>query len=256
LENHGLEDTGITPPLIDLHSHLLPGVDDGSDSAAQSVAVAERFWNEGVREVCLTPHVLLSQTAGASRAAMLARFAAAYQALVSANVQSPLRLWRGAEIMIDEPPGARHDLCAPLTLGESNAVLIEFSPMITSAAVLGSVRALCDRGLVPLIAHPERYKCCSPETVHSWRQAGAWTQGDATTAATGAHGRGGRLRALMRVGLIDLLAGDNHGDERSLAATYRHLVAAGQPAAAVQLCSAAAQALLNAAARPTPVSVE
>lgn len=244
------------PPLIDLHSHLLPGVDDGCATSAQSAQVAERFYNEGVRALCLTPHVLLSQTAGAAPAALLVRFDAAHQALLAATGQSSLRFWRGAEIMIDEPPGARHDLSAPLTLGESNTVLIEFSTVITSAAVLGSVRALCDLGLVPLIAHPERYTCCSSDTVHSWRQAGAWIQGDATSAALGTHGHGDRVRALMRVGLVDVLAGDNHGDDRSLAAAYRHFLAAGHAAAATQLCSAAAQALLNGAARPTPMSVE
>ena len=63
-----------TPPLIDLHSHLLPGVDDGSATPELSAQVAAKFWNEGVRQLCLTPHILLSETAGASRAAVLARF--------------------------------------------------------------------------------------------------------------------------------------------------------------------------------------
>ncbi len=67
---------------------------------------------------------------------------------------------------------------------------------------------------------------------------------------------GERVRALMRVGSVDLLAGDNHGDERSLGDTYCHLVAARQSAAAAQLCSSAAQALLNGTARPSPISVE
>ncbi len=245
-----------TPPLVDLHSHLLPGVDDGSASPAQSAMVAERFWNEGVREICLTPHVFLSQTSGAPRAALLSRFAAAYEALLGATAQSSLRFLSGAEIMIDEPLGARHDLCMPLTLGDSSAVLIEFPSFITGAAVVGTVRRLCERGLVPLIAHPERYECCSPDAVNGWREAGAWIQADATTAAFGAHGRGDRARALLRSGLVDVLAGDNHGDDRSLGAAYRHLVAAGHAPAAAQLCSAAAQALLSDSARPTPLSVE
>jgi len=247
---------GKTPPLIDLHCHLLPGVDDGSATAAQSAEVAERLWNHGVREVCLTPHVRLSETAGAPRAALLAGFASAYESLLAATAKSSMRFWSGAEIMINEPPSARHDLGAPLTLGESSAILIEFPASITSAAVVGTVRALRDRALVPLIAHPERYECCLPDTVNSWREAGAWIQADATTAVFGAHGRGERARGLLRLGLVDVLAGDNHGDDRSLGAAYRFLVAAGHADAADQLCSASARALLSGAPRPAPLSVE
>lgn len=246
---------GETPPLVDLHSHLLPGVDDGSATPARSAEVAEKFWNDGVREICLTPHVPLSETAGAPRAALLARFAAAYEALLAATAKSSMRFWRGAEIMINEPPTARHDLGVPLTLGESSAILIEFPSSITSAAVVGTVRALRDRALVPLIAHAERYDCCLPDTVNSWREAGAWIQADATSAAFGAHGRGERARGLLRFGLVDVLAGDNHGDDRSLAAAYHHLVGAGHSAAAAQLCSANPRALLSGAPRLASLSV-
>ena len=251
-----MSNEGDTPPLIDLHCHLLPGVDDGSATPAQSAAVTARLWNEGVREICLTPHVTLSRTAGAPRVALLARFAAAHEAMRTATALLPMRFWRGAEIMIDEPPGARHDLAVPLTLGESSAVLIEFPISITSAAVVGTVRALCDRALVPLIAHPERYDCYSPDAVDSWRRAGAWIQATATRAVVGTHPRGERVRALLHFGLVDLLAGDNHGDDRSLVPAYRLLVAAGHAAAAAQLCSSAALALLRGAPRPTPMSIE
>jgi protein-tyrosine phosphatase len=138
-----------TPPLIDLHSHLLPGVDDGSATPELSAQVAVKFWNDGVRQLFLTPHVLLSETAGASRAAVIERFDAAHQALMAATGQSPLLLLRGAEVMIDEPPGARHDLGAPLTLGESNAVLIEFPSSITSPG-----------------GHPKSPTCGHPKLLH------------------------------------------------------------------------------------------
>jgi len=254
-ESIPVQEIGDIPPLIDLHCHLLPGVDDGARTAEQSAQVVRNFWNEGVREVCLTPHLLLSETAGATRAARVALCDRAHQALLAATGPSPLRIWRGCELMIDEPPSDRHDLSAPLTLGASRALLIEFSHSITHASVSGTVRALRDRGLVPLIAHPERYECCSPHAVDEWRHEGAWIQCDATSAAFGTHWRGPRARELLSFGLVDMLAGDNHGDDRSLTAAYRHLVAAGNAAAAERLCSAAARALLEGGERLPPLSV-
>jgi protein-tyrosine phosphatase len=244
------------PPLVDLHSHLLPGVDDGSATPAQSAEVAERFWNDGVREICLTSHVLLSETAGSSRAALLARFAAAYEALLSATTKSSMRFWRGAEVMINEPPTTAHDLGMPLRLGDSSAMLIEFPTSITSAAVVGTVSLLRDRAIVPLIAHPERYECCSPDTVNSWREAGAWIQTDATNTAFSANGRGDRARVLLSFGLVDVFAGDNHGDHRSLAAAYRHLVSMGHAVAAAKLCSSNPLAILHDTQRPERTTLQ
>jgi tyrosine-protein phosphatase YwqE len=71
-------------------------------------------------------------------------------------------------------------------------------------------------GLTPVLAHPERYACCTPEVVKRWRALGALMQVDGTTLASG-RGRGERARALLAEGLADILAGDNHGDSRTLA---------------------------------------
>ena len=51
--------------MIDLHSHLLPGVDDGSPSIAKTVPVLERFASEGVECLVLTPHLIASRAADA-----------------------------------------------------------------------------------------------------------------------------------------------------------------------------------------------
>ncbi|MFN2316895.1 MAG: CpsB/CapC family capsule biosynthesis tyrosine phosphatase, partial [Gemmatimonadales bacterium] len=47
--------------MIDLHSHLLPGVDDGSKSVSQSVRVLRMFADKGITAVCLTPHMTVSR---------------------------------------------------------------------------------------------------------------------------------------------------------------------------------------------------
>jgi len=71
-------------------------------------------------------------------------------------------------------------------------------------------------GLVPILAHPERYTSCSVQTVRAWRELGAVMQVDATTL-TLPRNRGDRARDLVRHGLADILAADNHGDERNVA---------------------------------------
>jgi hypothetical protein len=77
-------------------------------------------------------------------------------------------------------------------------------------------------GLIPLVAHPERYSCCTPALVSRWKAAGAVMQVDATTALH-ARTRGERARDLVANGLADILAADNHGDERSVAIAFEAL---------------------------------
>src|SRR3954470_15935548 len=61
LRTHGPSSPEIAYAMIDLHSHLLPGVDDGSRSIESSVAVLEKFAAEGVELVVLTPHLNVSR---------------------------------------------------------------------------------------------------------------------------------------------------------------------------------------------------
>jgi tyrosine-protein phosphatase YwqE len=84
-------------------------------------------------------------------------------------------------------------------------------------AVTNALTRVRDAGLTPLLAHPERYGSCSVEAVAYWRSLGARMQVDATTLHS-PQTRGQRARQLVAAGLADILAGDNHGDDRTIAA--------------------------------------
>ena len=103
---------------------------------------------------------------------------------------------RGWEIMLDEP-GV--DLRAPqLRLGGGPAVLVEFprGEMPPAAARAGRVRI---SGVVPVLAHPERYAGCTPERVREWREAGAVHPGRRDDAAAArARARSSRARCSPR----------------------------------------------------------
>jgi protein-tyrosine phosphatase len=105
--------------MIDLHSHLLPGVDDGSRSIETSVSVLETFAADGVEIVVLTPHLNVSRAADAPYERHLEILA---ELRASAPPVPELRL--GWEIMLDEP--GRDLRSSTLSLGGSRAALVEF----------------------------------------------------------------------------------------------------------------------------------
>ena len=208
--------------MIDIHTHLLPGVDDGSPSVEVSVPVLERFGSEGVEIVVCTPHL------DASRAfvAPFEQHAAILEQLRAAAPAVPeLRL--GWEIMLDVPGvDLRHQ---SFCLGGSSAVLVEFPRMNVPQQAAAELFRLRMSGVVPVLAHPERYWGCTPELVQEWRRVGAVIQMDAAGLASGT--RGSRIAAdLLEQGLVDLLASDTHGDSRSLAPARQWLteIGAGQ----------------------------
>ena len=197
--------------MIDLHSHLLPGVDDGSKSVAQSVRVLERFVADGVTVLACTPHLEASRAARAPVQAYRER-------MVELRAAAPagIELRQGWEIMLDMP-GANLSLPG-LAIEGSRAVLVEFARTAPPARGSEELFRLRTSGVVPLLAHPERYWGCTPAHVAEWRRVGAVIQTDASILLD--RGSMGKLSlALLAAGLVDLLASDNHGDGRSLRAS-------------------------------------
>ena len=207
--------------MIDLHNHLLPGVDDGSRNVAQSVRVLNTFAAQGVTAVCLTPHLLASQAADGRPAA----HERAFTALREAAPPVPA-LHRGAEIMLDRPLPAAVAEARQVTLNCTRFVLVEFTRQVTFQSVAGALAHVVEIGLTPVLAHPERYACCSPEAVRRWRALGAVMQVDGPTLSS-TRGRGERARALVTEGLADILAADNHGDAQTLASPRQFLAEHG-----------------------------
>jgi protein-tyrosine phosphatase len=230
--------------VIDIHSHLLPSVDDGSRSFETSVAVLTKFAEQGVECIVLTPHLNVSR-------AHEAPYERHLEILDELRTRAPAvpELKLGWEIMLDEPG---RDLRSPrLSLGGSNAALVEF-PLSGVPAQGGDelYRIRCS-GVVPVLAHPERYWGCSVAKVEHWRKAGAVIQMD--TAGLLGKGRIAKIsRELLEHGLVDLFASDNHGDSRSLATARAWLLEVATPEQADLLTRGNARRVLDGEP-PVPV---
>ena len=211
--------------MIDIHSHLLPGVDDGSPSLDVTVGVLRRFRDQGVQTVVCTPHLAASEAPRVPQADYARRF----EALQAGAPPDGPALKLGFEIMLDVP-GV--DLTAPhLALGGSTAVLVEFPRPSLPAGAGDELHRLRMSGVVPVVAHPERYRGCTLDAVRQWRRAGAVIQTDGMMLL----GRGAAAqlaREMLAQGLVDCVASDNHGDGRSLAGVRRWLEELGAREAA------------------------
>jgi protein-tyrosine phosphatase len=201
--------------VIDLHTHLLPGVDDGAETLDTSVAVLRKFAEQGVTAVACTPHLRAGELADAP----YDELDELLEELRAAAPPAP-RLVRGFEIMLDTPDPVLTD--RRLTLAGTRYVLVEFGRLVPAEGSVEALRRIAAQGVVPVLAHPERYAVCSVELARLWRKAGAVLQLDATTLLSESK-RAERARALLEAGCGAIIASDNHGDGRSLFAAVEWL---------------------------------
>lgn len=230
--------------MIDIHTHLLPGVDDGSPSIAASVPVLQRFAADGVNVVVCTPHLNASRAATAP----FDRHSEILKDLVSAAPSVP-KLVLGWEIMLDVPGADLRD--RRLGLAESTARLVEFARTGVPPNAAEELFRLRMSGVVPIVAHPERYWGCTREHIVAWRKAGAFVQMD-VTAILGARRAGRFAEQLLAEGMVDVFASDTHVDNRSLVSAKRWLDEVAPGAAAHLMTFENARLLLDGRS-PEPV---
>ncbi|MFN8579889.1 MAG: CpsB/CapC family capsule biosynthesis tyrosine phosphatase [Gemmatimonadaceae bacterium] len=194
--------------MIDLHTHLLPGVDDGSPTLEHSAIVLARFASEGVQAVACTPHLAASAAPDAPTA-QHRELLRQLKELAPAN----LSLYEGWEIMLDVPGALPRS--SDLTLGNSRTILVEWPRATVPPWASAELLRLRGLGYTPLVAHVERYRGVTIELVREWRELGAATQSDATILVSGGE-MCERAKLMLAEGLVDILASDNHGDRRGL----------------------------------------
>ena len=223
--------------MIDIHTHLLPAVDDGSPNADHSALVIARMQREGVTAIVCTPHLNASRAASApfdEHAVLLAH--------LRRVVPEDVELYHGFEIMLDTSEIELLD--ERLGLGGSHARLVEFPRRALPPEATDQLQYIRSQGLVPVVAHPERYHGCTTDTIARWRQLGAVIQCDAM-ALLGGGPMTDFAREMLAEGHVDILASDNHGDRRSLATAVAWLTEIGAADQAAVLTADNPRLLLN-----------
>ena len=137
--------------MIDWHSHILPGVDDGPKDIEQSVAIAASLAGGGVTEIYCTPH-LIRGCHEASNEEVLRGVAKLQERLDTGGI--PVTLRSGREYCLDEYLQAA--LEDPLPLGDSRLILVEIPPYAAADMVRRMLYDVVRAGFTPVIAHPER----------------------------------------------------------------------------------------------------
>jgi len=192
--------------VIDLHCHILPGVDDGARDLDDSLAMARQAAGDGIGLVCATPHIRHDHDVVIGELAE--RVAALNHELSAQGI--PVEVARGGEVAEAALDGLTPGELMAVSLGGAGRwVLLEPAPGRLSDGLLARVESLRRRGVGAVIAHPERHWGEDlPERLEALVARGALMQ--ITAAALENTASEPALIELAERGLVHLVASDSH----------------------------------------------
>lgn len=197
--------------MIDLHSHILPGLDDGSPDDATSLEMARIAVADGIRTIVATPHYL--NGVGVSSPAVIPPAVARFQALLD-SASIPLRLLHSIEMpLLDDLPSLYRSGLWPAYDPARRYVLFEMPdlPFRALDILARSVSTLHLLGATPILAHPERLDCLDDlEAARRVHRLGARFQITASAFLADGLPECRRARAWLDDGLVACIATDAH----------------------------------------------
>ena len=198
--------------MLDIHTHILPGMDDGSKNAAQSIALLEREAAQGVHAVALTPHYLARKESPEHFLERRRLAEQELQAAIQGRTDLPA-LFAGAEVAYFEGI-SRSESIELLCLGNTKALLVEMPFCKWSQRMLRELQELLAlRNIQPVIAHVERYLSFQPSgMVQQLCENDMLIQVNASSLFhrlfASQHARLARL--MLESELVDIVASDAH----------------------------------------------
>ena len=200
--------------FVDIHCHILPGVDDGSQTPEETKAMLQKAWDEGIQIMVATPHY--HKQRGKNDIELIKKQLLLTRKLAK-EVHPKMQICLGMEISYGEDVPELLKEGRVVSIRKSRYILVEFSPGDEFQYILNAVRKLQMSGHTVIIAHIERYNCLRKDisNVEYLREMGAYLQVN-TGSITGSYGRSVKkfLREVLKAHLVQLVGTDAHGSER------------------------------------------
>lgn len=201
--------------MIDLHCHILPGLDDGPKTLEESIAMCRMAFEDGCRAMVATPHQRRGRWWNSDRAAI-----AAIAKDLQAGLGTQMRILVGGEVHVDSELLAEVEKLPEggiFTLAGSRYLLIELDDRGRAGEAISLVHELTVAGWIPVVAHPEFIPWLAGDLELTARLVALGARMQVTAmSVTGDFGKGPQAdtHALLDAGLAHFVASDCHGTQR------------------------------------------
>jgi protein-tyrosine phosphatase len=199
--------------MLDMHNHIIYGVDDGCKTIEDSIGLIEKAISVGVTDIIMTSHYAKLRGYVASNDEIITKFNEIQKVVKEKKLK--VNLYLGREI--DYFPGMDEIIDQGIieTLNGTNYVLVDFGMKKTD--IDEAIYNLIIAGYKPIIAHPERYNYVNDYNLyHKWKQTGALLQINATSLF---HPKNKTVKKitkyLIKNNLVDFVGSDTHSKQRN-----------------------------------------
>ncbi|MFT4144729.1 MAG: hypothetical protein QM644_09765 [Mobilitalea sp.] len=189
--------------MVDLHTHLLPGIDDGAATVNETYQLIESLRKQSVTAAACTPHYNPAEIS-------LAEFLENRTRSLNSLKEAKIRLLTGSEVALNEYLFHYTDL-SPLCIGPTRYILIElpFDRSFKAEVYVWLERLLNYYNVVPIIAHIEKYPAAKREkTILKLKKLGCIIQMNASSLVQNKTRK--RALSLVKKGFIEIIASDCH----------------------------------------------
>lgn len=195
---------------FDIHTHIVPGVDDGAESLEESLEMISQMREQGVLNIVATPHYPDGKTEKIKDAFDMLK--------MSVEDKYPdMKLYLGNELL--NGPGVIEALKnkTALTIAGTKYILVEFLPSDSQRKIYSALREYILEGYIPIVAHVERYEALHKnyDILDEIINMGAYIQMNTESLVGGMFDRrAAYCRKLLENGYIHFLGSDCHGAEK------------------------------------------
>lgn len=205
--------------MKDLHNHLLYEIDDGSKSYQNSIELLEKLQNEGVTEIVVTPHYIIGTNYNCNNKKKR-------ELIEKLQNETKIKLYMGNEVYLD------YNIIKYIKNGEISTInnscylLVELPLNERLECVNEIIFDLRNKGVIPIIAHPERYHYLNLDELIYFIDSGCLLQGNITSLC-GKYGKNAQknLELLLKKHMIHVLGTDIHrGNNVDLKSCYSRLL--------------------------------
>ncbi len=199
---------------IDIHCHILPGIDDGSDSMETSLKMLHMAEEDGISQIILTPHNKPWHS-NIDHAGLKTKVDQLQGRMSQEGLR--IRLYTGGELFYRSGLTEELERGMAETLADSRYVLIEFDPLADYEYIRNGVYALLMGGYYPIAAHVERYRnvCCKTSRIFELVEMGCLMQVNAGSIM-GQYGIGVKrlTKIMLKQDMVHFVATDAHDSDR------------------------------------------
>lgn len=196
--------------MVDIHSHILNNIDDGSKSTAESINMLKGLYENGVTDVILTPHYVMDSFYQNSIETKEKLFNKLKEEIKKNNI--PINIYLGNEIYIDKDIKDKINKEA-LPLNNSNYILLEFPMNGIYNNSYGIISGLMERGYKVILAHPERYLTVKEDikVLDEYKEMGVLFQSN-IGSYFGDYGKTAKktFKKLLKMKYISFIGTDSH----------------------------------------------